>query len=204
MSDINTLADVVRVNGAGLPDKIALVQAGRDSVTWAQLLRARGADRASPCRCGGGCRRPGGVPRQEQHRTLRRELRCGDVERSERRRQLAAGRTRGAVHRRRRRCHRADRRPRLRAGARCDRRSAAEGDEVRRHRRSSRPRGLRRVDGSISGRRPGRAGRRRRCGVPALLLGHHRPTQGGDAEQPQPVRAPADGQGHVGDRSAIR
>ena len=38
MSDINTLADVVRVNGAGLPDKIALVQAGRDSVTWAQLL----------------------------------------------------------------------------------------------------------------------------------------------------------------------
>ena len=39
MSDINTLADVVRVNGAGLPDKIALVQAGRDSVTWAQLLQ---------------------------------------------------------------------------------------------------------------------------------------------------------------------
>jgi long-chain acyl-CoA synthetase len=38
MSDINTLADVVRVNGARLPDKIALVQAGRDSVTWAQLL----------------------------------------------------------------------------------------------------------------------------------------------------------------------
>ena len=38
MSDINTLADVVRVNGAGLPDRIALVQAGRDSVTWAQLL----------------------------------------------------------------------------------------------------------------------------------------------------------------------
>ena len=38
MSDINTLADVVRVHGAGLPDKIALVQAGRDSVTWAQLL----------------------------------------------------------------------------------------------------------------------------------------------------------------------
>ena len=38
MSDINTMADIVRVHGAGLPDKIALVQAGRDSVTWAQLL----------------------------------------------------------------------------------------------------------------------------------------------------------------------
>jgi len=30
MSDINTLADVVRVHGVGLPDKVALVQAGRD------------------------------------------------------------------------------------------------------------------------------------------------------------------------------
>ena len=38
MSNINTLADVVRVHGAGRPDKTALVQAGRDSVTWAQLL----------------------------------------------------------------------------------------------------------------------------------------------------------------------
>ena len=38
MSDINTLADVIRVHGVGLPDEIALVQAGRESVTWAQLL----------------------------------------------------------------------------------------------------------------------------------------------------------------------
>ena len=38
MSDINTLADVIRVHGVGLPDKIALVQAGRDSVTWTQML----------------------------------------------------------------------------------------------------------------------------------------------------------------------
>ena len=38
MSDINTLADVVRVHGVGLSDKTALAQAGRESLTWAQLL----------------------------------------------------------------------------------------------------------------------------------------------------------------------
>ena len=38
MSNINTLADLIRVHGAGRPDGIALVQAGRESVTWSDLL----------------------------------------------------------------------------------------------------------------------------------------------------------------------
>ena len=38
MSSINTLADLIRVHGAGRGEEKALIQAGRDSVTWKGLL----------------------------------------------------------------------------------------------------------------------------------------------------------------------
>ena len=87
---ITTVAGIVRTHGRERPAAPAIQYEGR-TLTFGELDERSNRLANALAAAGVGSRRPRRVPRQERLRVLRDDLRAVEAQRSQRRRELAAG-----------------------------------------------------------------------------------------------------------------